>query len=73
MFTLVVIVLILCVLIFLSIIMIGALVVRNTEAIGQLYSILTSMPPQEAPKGRRFGPDEGLIDIDNTEFRQNIS
>ena len=70
MITLIVIILILCVLNLLSIIMIGALVVRNTEGIGDLYSILTSMPPPEPPKGRRFGPDDGLVDVGNTEFVQ---
>jgi len=70
MITLLVIILILCFLNFVSIIMIGALVVRNTEGMGNLYSIFTSMPPLEPPKGRRFGPDEGLVDIENTEFIQ---
>jgi hypothetical protein len=57
------IILILCIFNAVSIFVVGGAVARNTENIGTMASVMTSVPKQTQPRGRRYDPESQLEDI----------
>lgn len=57
------IILILCIFNAVSIFVIGGAVARNTEDIANVTSVMTSVPKQKNPRGRRYDPEPQLEDI----------
>jgi hypothetical protein len=66
--TLLIIILILCAINLLLLIPISVVIVRLMEILTDMATVMFLIPPKTKVAGRRFGPDEGLMDVPNTEF-----
>lgn len=61
----------LCLFIAISVFVLGAAVMRNTEVLSNISSVITSMPPKKRTGGYRYSPEDNLLEVGNTEFPFN--